>query len=83
VPEGVWLTAFEDSASPRPGTADLYFSPALSQEEVHRPPVVYVEHYDLTGWVCLGVVVLLSLVLGLFVWKQWSRSALPSGSPPA
>jgi hypothetical protein len=83
VPEGIWLTTFEDSSSPRPGTADLYFSPALSQEKVHRPPVVYVEHYDLTGWVCLGVVVLLALALGIFVWKRWSKSALPSGLPRA
>src|SRR5262249_39676699 len=32
----VWLTVFEDSSSPRPGTADVFFVPAASQDEVRR-----------------------------------------------
>ena len=30
--EAFWLTEFEDRASPRPGTADSYFSPAIGQK---------------------------------------------------
>jgi hypothetical protein len=38
-----WLTEFEDESSPRPGTDDLFFSPAEEQEAVERPPV-YATH---------------------------------------
>lgn len=31
VPKGSWLTAFEDRASPRPGTDDVFFSPIASK----------------------------------------------------
>ncbi len=31
VPKGSWLTAFEDRASPRPGTDDVFFSPAAAK----------------------------------------------------
>ncbi|HYV36960.1 MAG TPA: hypothetical protein VE988_14735, partial [Gemmataceae bacterium] len=36
-PETWWLTEFEDKSSPRPGTADLYFSVAGDQNPVARP----------------------------------------------
>lgn len=35
-----WLTEFEDRTSPRPGSVDLYFSPAEDAQEVERPPIV-------------------------------------------
>lgn len=31
LPPSLWLTAFEDRSSPRPGVADLYFSPSTQQ----------------------------------------------------
>jgi hypothetical protein len=31
VPPAHWLTTFEDTSSPRPGVADLYFTPAARQ----------------------------------------------------
>lgn len=37
---GWWLTEFEDHASPRPGSADLYFSPADDVKQVERPPII-------------------------------------------
>lgn len=40
LPEKLWLTAFEDSSSPRPGTADLYFSEATDQTSVLPPPMI-------------------------------------------
>ena len=37
-PADWWLTEFEDHSSPRPGTDDVYFSPADDQQPVKRPP---------------------------------------------
>jgi hypothetical protein len=67
-PQPLWLTTFEDSSSPRPGTADVFFSSSATQAEVRRPPIVEHEEYDLTGWVCLG------LFLGIgggTLWGIW------------
>jgi hypothetical protein len=55
----VWLTVFDDSSSPRPGTADVFFVPASSQTEIRRPPLTTREQYFIGGWICLGVVVVL------------------------
>jgi hypothetical protein len=41
IPEGAWLTMFEDKASPRPGTDDLFFAAAQDRAPV-KPPVVLV-----------------------------------------
>jgi Uncharacterized protein conserved in bacteria (DUF2330) len=35
-----WLTVFEDTSSPRPGTDDLFFAPSKDQAEVRPPPIV-------------------------------------------
>jgi hypothetical protein len=40
LPKGLWLTAFEDASSPRPGTTDLYFSESADQTMIVPPPVV-------------------------------------------
>jgi hypothetical protein len=45
LPNGVspgidWLTMFEDRASPRPGTDDLYFAPGRDRGPVKPPPLV-------------------------------------------
>jgi hypothetical protein len=76
--EPVWLTTFEDRSSPRPGTADVYFSPSADQHEVHPPPIQVIEVVDLSGWVCLGVVVLLFLVSALLGFRMARRKA-PQG----
>lgn len=38
--EHAWLTEFEDRASPRPGTDELYFSKSDDQKTVEKPPVI-------------------------------------------
>jgi hypothetical protein len=58
-PQHSWLTAFEDDASPRPGTADLFLARSSNQAELRRPPIKVIQTYIVGGWVCLGVVVLL------------------------
>ena len=35
-----WLNSFRDASSPRPGTDDLIFAPAIAREEVVPPPIV-------------------------------------------
>lgn len=41
------LTEFEDRSSPRPGTDEVYFSPADNQSYITRPPIMhYLTHYE-------------------------------------
>lgn len=40
LPAASWLLAWEDVSTPRPGTDDLFFSPAADQARVVPPPVV-------------------------------------------
>jgi hypothetical protein len=42
IPRGAWLTMFEDKASPRPGTDDLFFAAARDRGVLKPPPVVVV-----------------------------------------
>jgi hypothetical protein len=37
-PKKPWLTIFEDSSTPRMGTADVYFTPSVEQTELSRLP---------------------------------------------
>jgi hypothetical protein len=74
VPPGAWLTMFEDRASPRPGTDDLFFAAASDRGPVKPPPVML----DRTS----KVPVPLDLVagLGLVMWmvvRRVRRSAAP------
>jgi hypothetical protein len=39
-PKGAWLTAFEDSATPRPGTDDLFFAKAADSSPLLPKPIV-------------------------------------------
>ncbi len=42
-----WLTVFEDTASPRPGTDDLFFAPAADTTPVRPPPIVHVNEHEI------------------------------------
>ena len=39
LPDGTWLTAFDDESSPRPGYADLYFWPSETQDKIVLPVI--------------------------------------------
>ena len=39
-PENPWLTAFEDSASPRPGSAEVFFEESSDKGVVHPPDIL-------------------------------------------
>jgi hypothetical protein len=47
VQEGAWLHAFSDTASPRPGVDDLFFSPAAFAGQVVPPPEVVDQRREL------------------------------------
>lgn len=73
LPEGAWLTVFDDPSSPRPGTDEVYFSKSESQDELARPPIIH--HRDVGQpypseviglWAFVGVVVLAGVYI---VWR--------------
>jgi hypothetical protein len=60
LPPAGWLTAFQDPSSPRPGTADLYFSPAPAEPLLPQPEIIYQERsipvpLDVFGGVAIGI----------------------------
>jgi hypothetical protein len=81
VPEGAWLTEFEDRSSPRPGTSDLYFSASADQSQLKRPPVVeyyYVESDATAGLNPTRLIVagvLGAIVLGSLAFLLWRSVA--------
>lgn len=79
-PEGAWLTVFDDQASPRAGTTDVFFAPSADPSEVRRPPIIhyrYVEVYDtgeIVGLViCLGLLLSPVVILPLLWWVRRRR----------
>jgi hypothetical protein len=64
LPEGAWLTVFDDYALVRKDAGDIYFSPAANQSELRRPPIMRDEiiYYPSAGLIAGGVIVVLLLV---------------------
>lgn len=81
LPDGAWLTDFEDTSSPRPGTDDVFFSPAKDTAPIVPPPIV--DAYPMKIPVPLELV-FLAAVGGLLVFR-WRRRlvARQAGAPPA
>jgi hypothetical protein len=75
---GWWLTEFEDTSSPRPGTDEVFFAPAADQTAVARP-TVYVDRtriVTVTPWWHIAVYIGLPVVLvlgGLGAWRALRR----------
>lgn len=76
----MWLTSFDDTSAPRPGTDDVWFQPDGAQTEVIPPPVIRWRDER------VPVPVDLLAVMGVGGW-WWSRrrrrAALGRGSTPA
>jgi hypothetical protein len=68
-----WLTSFEDTASPRPGVTDLFFSAASDKTEIVPPPLKVVHHLPMP--VPLDGLVLAVLGLGYFAYRRRKRRA--------
>ena len=73
VPEGAWLTMFEDRASPRPGTDDLFFASAKIRTPVKPAPIVHV-HQQKTP---IPVDVVVGALVGLVLLRR--RMGKPPG----
>jgi hypothetical protein len=82
--EKPYLTVFDDSSSPRPGTSDLFFSRATDQSSVERPPIIQTVEVDEpmlslgagAGWAAVAVIgcsaLVLVVVLGAMRWAMRS-----------
>jgi hypothetical protein len=74
LPQGAWLTVFDDHASPRPGTSDLFFSPSPQQSEVRRPPIIhYVDVERIPPGEIIGLVLFAALCVSPLVLLWWRR----------
>lgn len=74
IPAGARLTAFHDTAAPRPGTDDLFFAKTADQGR-HVPPPWVIETTDTTH-VPLDVIAIIAwVVVGLVVQRRRRRSA--------
>jgi hypothetical protein len=78
LPAGAWMTTFEDTASPRPGTEDVFFGPSGQQTPTRPPPITQVGP---PLWIPLEVVVLGPLVfcgllaVVILLVLRWRRRA--------
>jgi hypothetical protein len=50
-----WLTEFEDTSSPRPGTDDLFFSRTADQTQTERAPIVFYDTYYFPDLISLAI----------------------------
>lgn len=75
VPTKAWLTTFDDRASPRPGSEEVYFDPSPEQTPIAPPPII--KYNDV--WVpidcALFVVVIVSMV-AIAVLRRWRRRVI-------
>lgn len=74
VPPNAWLTAFDDKAAPRPGTADLFFSPAPDPKPQKPTPITHVHQESIP--LPLDLIGGGALVVALFIrHRKRARSA--------
>lgn len=75
--ENLWLTEFEDSSSPRPGTDEVYFRPATSQTELERKPIIHYTYVEGPAptilWVVLAIIGMMPIlgIIGVFLVFRW------------
>lgn len=72
LPANLWLTAFEDKASPRPGIDDVFFATAAAQNITTPPPILIEDDWQFP--LPLDVLVLVAGGLAL-LWWRWKRRA--------
>jgi len=70
-PKGTWLTVFKDTASPRPGTAEVFFD-ASADKSVKRPPDIIVRSAPTV--IPLEPVLVVVLFVGTIVYLALRRT---------
>ena len=70
MPATAWMTTFDDHASPRPGTDEVFFDPAKDQSPVRRTITTY---HDI--WIPVDLVVLFILLVAGVVYFVFRRAA--------
>jgi Uncharacterized protein conserved in bacteria (DUF2330) len=74
VPQPWWLTEFEDSSSPRPATADVFFSPSEDQKPVEREPHIHYVSQPLPDCImCYAIAACLVTPSLVRRWRRGSR----------
>ena len=73
VPEGTWLTVFDDSSSQRPGNADLFFSPSPDQSRLQRKPIHEYRVVPWTGTCGFSCFLILAGPAGLWLLVRWRK----------
>lgn len=66
LPAKPWMTAFEDNASPRPGTDEVYFDAAQARTPIRPPPFIRYSEIRIPA----DLLVLAAIFAGLFIWKK-------------
>jgi hypothetical protein len=72
VPAGAWLTVFDDASSPRPGSADVFFSPSPDQSALQREPIY--ENLVIPavgGWCSFSAFLVVALPPGVWALAWW------------
>ncbi len=72
LPEKLWLTEFEDSSSPRPGTSDVVFKKSENQSKIERVHVEYITS-NLPG--CIMCMAACAFIVGLKFVRRRSEPA--------
>jgi hypothetical protein len=73
LPPGAWLTMFEDKASPRPGTDDLYFAAGRERGPVKPQPVIVTHSQKIP--LPLDLIAGVSVVASILVRRARRRAA--------
>jgi hypothetical protein len=79
LPEGGWLTVFDDDSSPRPGVADIFFSPSADQSTLVREPIYEYRVVYGPGPCVFSCFVVLAGPVGLWLWLRRGRRRAASG----
>ena len=61
IPAKAWLTTFEDRASPRPGSEEVYFNPAQDRTPIVPPP--FIKHIEI--WIPVDFVLACIVLIGI------------------
>ncbi|HEX3315336.1 MAG TPA: DUF2330 domain-containing protein [Gemmataceae bacterium] len=78
-PVSPWLTAFEDTASPRPGSAEVFFDPSFDRNIVHPPDIV---HYAPPVVVPVELAFLAAIVIAFVGWAAWRQMRRAKANEP-